>query len=254
MTTSLSLRSRKDKVYRARLARGETITVPIETVREHIRGLADLGLTHQMIANAAGVGKQTITFILERNTSYTMAGLADRILEVDHHPRPSQPLVLGIGAQRRVRALMALGWSVAVLAEKLGYQRKTSLQRTINRTHISYDNWARIRDLYNELSMTPGPSPVTANRAKRRRYMPPLAWWGRDIDHPHTQPDWGAAGVKLRDRPVCSKGHPWTATNTGRDHHGDRRCLACLDLARQRAKERYAATRAANRGVYGKQS
>lgn len=250
MTSSTKAR----KIYELRRGRGYPTTVPIERVQAHIEHLNSLGITNQMIAHAAGFGVQTINHIQRRNTTHTRIDHALKILAVTHHPHPNQLTVPAIGARRRVRALTAIGWSTTELARRLGQGGRCVLNNAIAKDTLTYELWDRIRRLYDELSGTPGGSARSLYIAKRNHYMPPLAWWDRDIDHPHTQPDWAAVGVRRSDRPTCQNGHPRTPDNTGTGRRGQRRCLTCLEAARQRAKERYAATRAANRGVYGKQS
>lgn len=53
---------------------------------------------------------------------------------------------------------------------------------------ITLEKWREIKDVYDQLSMTPGPSPQTKERALRRGYAPPLAWDDSTIDNLHTRP------------------------------------------------------------------
>lgn len=230
--------SARRKLSELRRARGLPNTVPIEIVRSRIANLHDLGMTNLMIGYAAGLGKSTVTHIMTRNEQYVEIGVAARIFGVDHRPHPNQLTVLALGAQRRVRALNAIGWTTEYQATRLGQRSRQVLNLAISKPTMTYDLWARIRNLYEELSGTPGPSANSIRIARNNGHVPPLAWEGRDIDHPHAQPDWAAAGIKIADRPFCRNGHPRTAENLIRDHRGHRACRVCVDERKQRAKRR----------------
>ena len=100
--------------------------------------------------------------------------------------------VPSVGTIRRIRALWAIGWPSAVIAERLGWTieaRVTNLARRGTDRQYVYATTARmVRALYDELSMTPGPSPQTRLRAIRAGYAPPLAWNDDEIDDPDAQP------------------------------------------------------------------
>ncbi|WP_063023721.1 hypothetical protein [Nocardia niwae] len=232
----------KKKQYELKRGRGIPTTMPVELVRKRIDELHDLGLTNLMIAYAAGLGKATVSHIENRSTQYTLVDVGARIFTVTHHPHPNQPTVLAIGARRRVRALNALGWPTDELAHRLGQSSRSILNIAISSDYTTYNMWSRIRDLYNELSGTPGPSQHSVRRAHRQGEVPPLAWDGRDIDHPLAQPDWAAAGIKLTQRPVCAKNHRYTPANTYIDTRGHRQCVTCRRAAhaRERAQRRVA--------------
>ncbi|MGY1946686.1 hypothetical protein [Nocardia asiatica] len=226
----------KKKRYELRRGRGIASTVPVGHVRERINELHQLGLTNLMIGYAAGIGKATVGHIENRSTQYTLVDVATRIFTVTHHPHPNQPTVLAIGARRRVRALNALGWPTDELAHQLGQSSRSVLNVAISGDYTTYNMWSRIRDLYNKLSGTPGPSARTASNAHRRGDVPPLAWDGIDIDDPRAQPDWSAAGIKLTQRPVCVNNHPYTPANTFRDSRGNRQCRTCHRAATERQR------------------
>ena len=93
------------------------------------------------------------------------------------------------GTTRRVRALMALGWPQTEVAKVAG----------IGSRHLSYiargcSKWCQrrtadaIRRAYDQLSMTPGPSPHIRGRALKAGWLPPLAWDEDAIDDPAARP------------------------------------------------------------------
>lgn len=94
-----------------------------------------------------------------------------------------------IGARRRVYALQRIGWSAEALSIDLGHSRAW-LNVTIRKDGPIYRrNHEVIRDLYDRLRSTPGPSTITISRAIRNGWAEPDAWW--DIDDPDEKPDPG---------------------------------------------------------------
>lgn len=107
------------------------------------------------------------------------------------------------GTSRRLRALAALGWNRAGLAERLGISVRSlrNLQseqdprqrRTVTRTTAD-----RVAALYEQLSATPGEFTRTRDLARRSGWAPPLLWEDVDIDDPNARP--------VDDQPVNGRG------------------------------------------------
>lgn len=93
------------------------------------------------------------------------------------------------GTARRLRALMALGWPARELAARLGCTaaRVSALARP-DRPVVFASTAARVTALYDDLSMTVGPSAITRVRGQRAGWPPPLAWDDADLDDPATAP------------------------------------------------------------------
>ena len=93
--------------------------------------------------------------------------------------------VPALGTVRRIRALMALGWSVEAIARESGVAVKT-LRNPCHRGQSVYRATAdAVAECYERLSMTfPEGGYATRNRnlAKRKGWLPPLAY--DDIDAP----------------------------------------------------------------------
>ncbi|WP_068059164.1 hypothetical protein [Nocardia xishanensis] len=245
--SQLSYRSKLNKLYEWRKLNGIPSVVDATPILAHILELKALGLTDSMIARAAECSSRSIGFIVDGTTKVVRVPLAGRILAVNHLPDPRQHWVLTVGARRRIRALSAIGWPTKMLASRLGMSSRHKLNESIKSGYMTYTRWAQIRDLYDELSGTPGPSPKSVERSQQLMHAPPLAWDGIDIDHPHSQPNWQAMGVKLADRPVCVKGHQYTPENTGRDDRGNRYCRICRRNSNARRRAEIAAQKAAGR-------
>ena len=101
----------------------------------------------------------------------------------------------GLGTRRRIRALMALGWSTAVLDAELGKARTytTALLRRNGPVYVTTAQ--QYAALYERLSMTLPPDETryqrqfasrARNLARRNGWPPPLAW--DDIDDPNERP------------------------------------------------------------------
>jgi len=95
-----------------------------------------------------------------------------------------------VGAQRRVQALQRLGWSAEYMSKRLGKCRAW-LQMMVKHNQsgrIYRRNHEAVAALYDELSMTLGPSRITRMRAEKAGYLPPLAWDDDRIDDPTYTP------------------------------------------------------------------
>lgn len=86
------------------------------------------------------------------------------------------------GTQRRLRALQRMGYPLKDLAARVGRTRQgAAFGPLFDRRRCSRQLADRVAVLYDDLSMTPGPSRSAAMRAARSDYPPPLAW--DDIDN-----------------------------------------------------------------------
>jgi hypothetical protein len=91
------------------------------------------------------------------------------------------------GSRRRIEALQTLGWGYEQLAAA-GPLSERSLWNAANYATIGIEKAQRIAELYDRLSMTPGPSKRARMRAQRKLFAPPLAWSEGSIDDPNAEP------------------------------------------------------------------
>lgn len=166
--------------------------VPIETVREHMLYLRECGLGYKGVAHASGVSARTLPGIMtnpdQRFVSYRNASA---ILAVKPSLEAMAPgaVIPARGVQRRLRALVAAGWTQSAIAAELGHRVQAvgaliwTAQQVMVKTHRS------VAEVFERLSGMPAPREGTARRGfeysvalgRRERWAPPLAW--DDIDN-----------------------------------------------------------------------
>lgn len=101
-----------------------------------------------------------------------------------------KPRTNPIGTTRRLQALVALGYSQRHLADLLSsHQSWVSKLLDNERNHVNAGTAQRIADLYNRISMTPGPCDRARRAAQIKGWAPPLAWDEDAIDDPRAQAD-----------------------------------------------------------------
>jgi hypothetical protein len=103
------------------------------------------------------------------------------------------------GAQRRIRALIRLGWTSTDIAQAAGWSHRNAVLRILNGQHGRPCRWVErktyyaISEVYERMSMEL--PPMNSYRARSRTiaaskgWPPPLAW--DDIDDPNERPDLG---------------------------------------------------------------
>ena len=129
-----------------------------------------------------------------------------RLSPGDVYANQSTGHVPRVGAARRVQALLAMGWP----HHALGAAGIVNSAQIIGASGdlITVQRWRQVRDVYDRLSMTPGPSPETRGWAAKLGYPPPLAWDEEGIDDPTAMPGHDAADHRaggLRRRRGCRR-------------------------------------------------
>lgn len=161
-------------------------------VRRHIARLDRTQITHQAVADAAGVSAAAVSLIcrgqptVQRDTAARLMSVTTRSA---YELARETTLVPRVGAVRRVRALCAIGWSARSLALRAGTSTKffhNILDRT--RGRITIAAWRTVADLYDELWACPGPSHISRRRSGDKGWAPPLAWDEGVIDDPEAEP------------------------------------------------------------------
>ncbi|MBM4548521.1 hypothetical protein GS445_01955 [Rhodococcus hoagii] len=183
LASEKALKHRRMKFAQA----GVPTLVDSAPIRAHIDELLGMGMSAMMIARRAGVGDRTIRKIRSGEYAKTQFLVAQRIMAADHMPAPHMSFVMPVGAVRRVRALQAFGWTLTDIGARIG-MAETNIAALQHQRRVSYSLWMRIREVYEELSSTPGPSDDSRRRASRKGWLNPFEWEGYDIDDPRVTP------------------------------------------------------------------
>lgn len=192
--------------------RWETMYVGTEEVRQHILMLKASGLGDRRIAELAGVARNNVREVLTgrpgRSRSERMLRRnADAILAVQADPAPGAN-VDACGTVRRLRALVAIGYTQSDLCERLGLLPGNGCQLFRGeREFVTAATAGRVAELYDDLAMTPGTSDRARRHATKHRWAPPLAWDDDLIDNPDARPDlgqhqsvsWGERYLEMRE-------------------------------------------------------
>lgn len=172
---------------RARTSRHTTPLRDAANARAHLQDLRDWGLSVECLADMSGLSCATIDQLLDqrpcarrrRITAAVEQIVLDLVADLDTIP-PNRCLP-AFGTARRLQALARLGWSLTALARRLDTtERSVHRLRAEGSAQVTARTARKVRDLYEALSMTAGPSAQAAREAVARGWLPPLAW--DDID------------------------------------------------------------------------
>lgn len=159
----------------------------------HIDALLATGLSKRRISALAGLHRDAVYLVCKSGRSRCTADLAAKLLSVPipatprHITIPPGAVVPAVGTVRRLQALVAIGYSQRYLGQRLGIRHETNTSALFRRhDFVTAATAARVNDLFDELSMTPGGSRRSIARAKANGWAPPLAW--DDIDDPNEIP------------------------------------------------------------------
>ncbi|MCH8613436.1 helix-turn-helix domain-containing protein [Arsenicicoccus dermatophilus] len=191
-----------------RNAYGRANLIDAGPVRDHVHALQAAGLGRRRIAELAGVSSSVLTNLLyptadrEQSSRVTRA-TAEKVLAVRAAPAAAAAgaRVSSVGTRRRLQALVAVGWSQAKLAERLGVTRSAINHIVAGASgHVTNATAQAVICLYDELWDQAPPQGnhrdrIAASRtrsyAKARGWAPPLAWDDDAIDDPSATADLG---------------------------------------------------------------
>ncbi|QIS13642.1 hypothetical protein [Nocardia arthritidis] len=166
-----------------------------DPVREHIVRLEQAGLSHRRLAALAGLHRSVLNTVLHGRTgrpapqriSHATAAkiLAVPVPEAITAVAAANDTVPVIGAQRRLRALVAIGYPQAHLARELGLQPGNMGPLMHGDRSITVRRHRQIAEVFERLQMTPGPSQAARDYAHRRQWALPLQWDEDSIDDPN---------------------------------------------------------------------
>jgi transcriptional regulator with XRE-family HTH domain len=208
--------------------------VEAEPIRQHVRDLQACGLGLRRIAETAGVDRKRLQALLngrsERGTGpqeKIRPQIAAAILAVE----PSLDLlgdktvIDASGTRRRLQALVALGWSQAKLATRLGWT-PGNFGTLMKEPRTVVATARKVRALYDALWDEAPPEAdyrekIAASRARnhatKHGWLPPQAWDDDFIDVPDDQLD-----AELRRRVEAMDDDELKACWNARYSKGDR--------------------------------
>jgi len=188
---------RNNKLTAYRTATGTHTYVDAGPARAHVKRLLRT-LTVAQIEQRSGVHRTAIRVLVgdvpnrpasKRITRTTAASLL--AVEPTFLGPEAQGLVSATGTVRRMRALVAIGYSARRLEQLLGLSKTTVYfltSRPDRRPLVSAATRTAVVRLYDRLSMTPAPpsrsATIARNHATREGWLPPLAWDDDTIDSP----------------------------------------------------------------------
>lgn len=162
--------------------------VPADRTRERLALLRSRGITVDMLV-ASGVSTWGQHLIetnerVQRSTEAKVLGIP-----VPTELIPTGAYINGVGTRRRLQALVAIGWTQRLIGQELGVVQ-SRVKALTHQDGVTARVAFEVRDVFDRLSMTIGPSNPTRIRAAAKGWLPPLAW--DDIDNPDEVPDLGA--------------------------------------------------------------
>ncbi|WP_141214714.1 MULTISPECIES: hypothetical protein [unclassified Rhodococcus (in: high G+C Gram-positive bacteria)] len=203
----------KFRIRQKAYGRFESEYVDAGPARAHVEALLSTGLGARRVAELAGVERKTIRCLIlgrpDRGTGPNKAvrrSTAARILSIALPItawRTAAPgtRVASTGTVRRLRALVAIGWTQEVLAADLGIH-PTGLGRLTagQATHCTARRAREVADIFDRCHMRQGPSEISRRRAQQKGWALPLEWDEESIDDPNAKPAsdsrWNAASAR----------------------------------------------------------
>lgn len=187
---------------RRNLAYGRSNLVDAQPVREHLARLAAAGMGLKTVSRVTGVSTGTLGKIVygtpsrDRGPSRRVTRATEtQILAVQPRLAGGVP-VDATGTHRRIQALVTQGWSLSVIASRIG-MLPGNLGTLLQRDRVLTSTQAAVKALYDELWDQRPPEnqwreKISASRARghaaRNGWVPPLAWDDDEIDDPAATP------------------------------------------------------------------
>lgn len=186
--------------YRRDRDAGRPRYVGAAPVRARLQALVDAHVPVRALGRVTGLSATTVRKILDGDQPRVQRATAARVARMspgDVYANQSTGHVPRVGAARRVQALLALGWP----HHALGAAGIVNSAQIIGASGdlITVQRWRQVRDVYDRLSMCPGPSPETRGWAAKLGYHPPLAWDEEGIDDPTVMPGRDATTARRED-------------------------------------------------------
>lgn len=92
---------------------------------------------------------------------------------------------------RRIKALVAAGWTCEQLGKHLGYNTRQAVKDLLDGPRVYRSTHDRVEALYVTLQNLPGPSQLNRMRSVHKGWAVPYAWDEDTITDPAAEPDHG---------------------------------------------------------------
>ncbi|WP_143859915.1 hypothetical protein [Nocardia cerradoensis] len=174
--------------------------------------LQNAGLARKAIARRAGIAPQVLDNVMigkrSRKPARTVTAKTAAALfavTLDQADPAGREFVSAIGSQRRIRALVAFGYTLTALAAELGLPRTALTPVLTRQTTVRVWRHDEIKALYERLELTPGPSEAARRMGRERRWPLPFQWDEDALDDPNAPtPDSRLRREPYRPRAVAS--------------------------------------------------
>ncbi|MFG1846727.1 helix-turn-helix domain-containing protein [Micromonospora carbonacea] len=211
--------------------------VPVGNVLTHVEQLRDSGMSLASVARAAGVAPRTLYSVVHERRKTIRATTAALVLAVQPAATLPAGMVHAVGVTRRIRALVAAGYSLTAVARGLDKQLQAVWEWAwAKQQMVTVDTHRAVCDLYDRWSLTPGTNVRARNTGRRNGWAPPLAWDDAALDDPDGTPyDADPAGdARIVDWEAIRRalsGEPANLTRLERHHAVHRGQQAGMTLA-----------------------
>lgn len=179
----------------------ESTYVDGNAARDRIIALTEAGMPLAQIAARIGSGKTAVQRINKHPGGEGLKAtrrIVDAILALDpseihlaYLDSPDRSLVNGAGSRRRLRSLVAAGWTQRDLAVRCGWTAE-HLGQFIHDDHmrLAAASARRIAEVFADLQLAPNeaPSAYALSVARDKGWVPPMAWDEDTIDDPEACP------------------------------------------------------------------
>lgn len=198
-------------------AAGTLVTGKTDAARSkaHLEWLLAEGVSLGEITRISGISWPALNRM--RTAPKVLRRTEEKLLRVtpDWRQREAgEAKVPAIGTARRLQALVAIGYTGQYLSDRFGWPKVTLWRITgKGQPNVEVNTARMVAELFDELSMTPGPCKRARSRAKKLGWVSSLAW--DDIDDPNEKPDTGKHEVltfpeklqELKDLGVTKREH-----------------------------------------------
>lgn len=171
-----------------------------QETKAHLRELVAAGMAFRHIVARTGLSKDTLQKLhaqpddavcrVERDTADKLLAVPVSEAFTAYRYVNASCVVDGTGSRRRLRALVAAGWTQRELAQRCGwvYEGLNAFLNTEGKD-LTAGAARRVEAVFRELQLQPaGPSTKSRRLAQRRGWLPPLAWDEDSIDDPDASP------------------------------------------------------------------